>query len=312
MGAETPIDDAGSGELELAELGKKLQAVQLETEVQAVQLETEVTEAQDGETVTETASSNWQPLRGPNPKHSQVPSLVSIGTVGHPVSCGTPCRYVKRKGGCRDGSACLNCHLCFWVRHQEEQQVARRAQANKKPISSLGTVGHPISCGEPCLLAWSEGGCPAGSSCRRCHRCTPGALGALPAPSVQACPAAASHPAASHPAASHPAASHPAASHQGQAGAATQRRGSVGTYTGRYQEGETLQAAGPGHAIRVFSVGSFGHPLTCAEACKYARKPKGCKDGRFCTRCHICHWHRHPPPTQLPSTRWEGVIHETL
>lgn len=140
MGAETPIDDAGSGELELAELGKKLQAVQLETGVQAVQLETEVTEAQDGETVTETASSNWQPLRAPNPKHSQVPSLVSMGTVGHPVSCGTPCRYVKRKGGCRDGSACLNCHLCFWVRHQEEQQVARRAQANKKPISSLGTV----------------------------------------------------------------------------------------------------------------------------------------------------------------------------
>lgn len=287
MGAETPIDDAaGSGALELAEsLGQKLQAMQLTGRE---------TEAQDGETGTETASSSWQ---RPHGTYSQVPSQVSIGTVGHPVSCATPCRYIKRKGGCRDGSACLNCHLCFWVRHQEEQHVARRAQASKKPISSLGTVGHPIACGEPCLLAWSAGGCPAGSSCKKCHRCTPGAS---LAPSVEACPAA-----------SQAAASQAAASQPGPAGqAATQCRRSSGA--GRCQEGEILQAAGPGHAIRVFSVGSFGHPLTCAEACKYARKPKGCKDGRYCTRCHICHWHRHPPPTQLPSTRWEGFIHETL
>ncbi|CAD7953246.1 unnamed protein product [Amoebophrya sp. A120] len=41
------------------------------------------------------------------------------------------------------------------------------------------------------------------------------------------------------------------------------------------------------------SVGSVGHPLTCGEACKYARKPKGCKDGAHCKRCHHCVWSRY-------------------
>lgn len=40
------------------------------------------------------------------------------------------------------------------------------------------------------------------------------------------------------------------------------------------------------------SVGSVGHPLACAEACKYARKTRGCKDGAACSRCHYCEWNR--------------------
>jgi hypothetical protein len=40
------------------------------------------------------------------------------------------------------------------------------------------------------------------------------------------------------------------------------------------------------------SVGSVGHPKCCGEPCKYARKPRGCKDGVNCTRCHICKWSR--------------------
>lgn len=41
------------------------------------------------------------------------------------------------------------------------------------------------------------------------------------------------------------------------------------------------------------SVGSVGHPYTCAQACKYAQKPRGCKDGADCTHCHHCKWHRY-------------------
>mmetsp|Transcript_53379 Transcript_53379/g.135422 ORF Transcript_53379/g.135422 Transcript_53379/m.135422 type:complete len:80 (+) Transcript_53379:125-364(+) len=41
------------------------------------------------------------------------------------------------------------------------------------------------------------------------------------------------------------------------------------------------------------SVGTIGHPFNCALACKYARKPKGCKDGSSCSRCHECEWNRH-------------------
>jgi len=41
------------------------------------------------------------------------------------------------------------------------------------------------------------------------------------------------------------------------------------------------------------SQGSIGHPYSCAEACKYAKKRKGCKDGALCDHCHLCTWKRY-------------------
>jgi len=38
------------------------------------------------------------------------------------------------------------------------------------------------------------------------------------------------------------------------------------------------------------SIGSRGHPYLCAEACKYVKKARGCKDGANCNRCHVCSW----------------------
>lgn len=40
------------------------------------------------------------------------------------------------------------------------------------------------------------------------------------------------------------------------------------------------------------SVGSLGHPLSCAPACKYVWRSRGCKEGFACTRCHICRYAR--------------------
>lgn len=40
----------------------------------------------------------------------------SVGSIGHPYDCHPACKYVKRKGGCRDGWQCLNCHICQWTR----------------------------------------------------------------------------------------------------------------------------------------------------------------------------------------------------
>jgi len=45
-------------------------------------------------------------------------------------------------------------------------------------------------------------------------------------------------------------------------------------------------------AKTLFSKGSIGHPFSCAKACKYAKKKKGCKDGDLCDRCHLCDWKR--------------------
>jgi len=52
------------------------------------------------------------------------------------------------------------------------------------------------------------------------------------------------------------------------------------------QEGEEEDEQEP-----VPSIGSKGHKQgKCADACKYACKPRGCKDGLSCTRCHLCDW----------------------
>lgn len=49
------------------------------------------------------------------------PFVISMGTVGHPVSCGMACKYVKRKSGCRDGAQCKQCHKCIWRRGLPEK-----------------------------------------------------------------------------------------------------------------------------------------------------------------------------------------------
>ncbi|CAE7783097.1 unnamed protein product [Symbiodinium pilosum] len=42
------------------------------------------------------------------------------------------------------------------------------------------------------------------------------------------------------------------------------------------------------------SYGSQGHPFSCGQACKYAAKGKGCKDGANCDHCHLCKWKKTP------------------
>jgi len=53
-----------------------------------------------------------------------------------------------------------------------------------------------------------------------------------------------------------------------------------------------LVSAYGGNGLDAPSVGSLGHPHHCANACKYAHKGRGCKDGASCTRCHLCPWRR--------------------
>merc|ERR1712032_636928 len=47
------------------------------------------------------------------------------------------------------------------------------------------------------------------------------------------------------------------------------------------------------NARPLVSKGSVGHPYSCAEACKYAKKKKGCKDRALCDHCHLCDWKRY-------------------
>jgi len=44
--------------------------------------------------------------------------LSSAGSVGHPHSCGGPCKFHTQKK-CKEGASCSRCHLCHWTRAGE-------------------------------------------------------------------------------------------------------------------------------------------------------------------------------------------------
>mmetsp|Transcript_6479 Transcript_6479/g.11246 ORF Transcript_6479/g.11246 Transcript_6479/m.11246 type:complete len:258 (+) Transcript_6479:95-868(+) len=60
------------------------------------------------------------------------------------------------------------------------------------------------------------------------------------------------------------------------------------TPTDSANDGATESVEGDGPP----SIGSMGHPYLCADACKYVKKARGCKDGANCNRCHICSWNQ--------------------
>lgn len=95
---------------------------------------------------------------------------LSLGSIGHPHSCAEACRYIKRKGGCLDSARCTRCHLCFWTRVSDKPVVPPEI-TGEQAIVSLGTKGHPYTCGEACRYARRKGGCRDGASCINCHAC---------------------------------------------------------------------------------------------------------------------------------------------
>jgi len=51
--------------------------------------------------------------------------VLSIGSVGHPYSCGPPCKYSRKGHACKDGADCSHCHACVWRRSDERRAQAR-------------------------------------------------------------------------------------------------------------------------------------------------------------------------------------------
>lgn len=235
----------------------------------------------------------------------------SVGTIGHPHTCGEPCKYVRRRSGCRDGSACTNCHACQWRRkplatdeeadaedyeedyeqdykqdymqdyeQKQEEYTAPEgygAQLGADDLScwpcntwvsgldtatlrsiippppgldlgddtpnapgwstepaaecpSIGSIGHPHSCGNACKYVNRAGGCKDGYNCQQCHVC-------------------------------------------------------------RWQR-KVAEPAEAAKAAVETSLGSIGHPHNCTTPCKYVRRKGGCRDGAQCPHCHVCRWSR--------------------
>jgi len=98
----------------------------------------------------------------------------SLGSYGHPNGCGSPCKYIWKKRGCRDGPNCSHCHLCpkppqFGNGNELTQGQPRTKLAPKR--WSVGSTGHPHSCSSPCKYNSKKAGCKDGKLCDRCHIC---------------------------------------------------------------------------------------------------------------------------------------------
>jgi len=55
--------------------------------------------------------------RSPSPEYAHNDSWwPTIGSKGHPLCCQSPCKYVRKRRGCKDGLNCTRCHLCYFTK----------------------------------------------------------------------------------------------------------------------------------------------------------------------------------------------------
>jgi len=114
----------------------------------------------------------------------RTPMHLSLGSIEHPHKCASACRYVKRKGGCRDGTQCQHCHLCFWRRDREQEGAESVSdhpatesstdladREGMATVVSCGTIGHPYTCAPACRYIRRKMGCRNGAHCPNCHAC---------------------------------------------------------------------------------------------------------------------------------------------
>jgi len=305
-------------------------------------------------------------------------SQFSVGSAGHPHSCAAACRYVKRRGGCREGIHCTKCHLCFWRRDADKESATSSGQPHAaiegsagstassrmqvEPSSaevsmnfvppmkgdegvmavgsssssstgsvlvSVGTLGHPQSCGPPCRYVRRKGGCRDGANCPNCHACHwcrelpadhAGGVGRGTRPGFFAEQGQTlqgliqqflefranelSGSSASRPAVS---------SSDGEGLGSKPLEGCVvekGLAALRDVDAwqcempcdavpgsSSIDAVRTQEAVDCPSIGSVGHPYSCRKPCKYHRKATGCREGQLCVCCHLCEYQRHRKPS---------------
>mmetsp|Transcript_31150 Transcript_31150/g.58436 ORF Transcript_31150/g.58436 Transcript_31150/m.58436 type:complete len:223 (+) Transcript_31150:141-809(+) len=136
---------------------------------------------------------------------------------------------------------------------QSMASLATLGGGDEQDNFSLGSRGHPNRCKPACRFHRRKGGCREGAACKFCHECI---------------------------------FLEPEATYLG-----VSLHGAGSSSVAPVPPGAMQRA---GASEREYpSVGSFGHPVSCAPPCKYNSKSKGCKDGAACDHCHLCRWKRH-------------------
>eukprot|EP00405_Crypthecodinium_cohnii_P010159 CAMPEP_0206426278 /NCGR_PEP_ID=MMETSP0324_2-20121206/4280_1 /ASSEMBLY_ACC=CAM_ASM_000836 /TAXON_ID=2866 /ORGANISM="Crypthecodinium cohnii, Strain Seligo" /LENGTH=264 /DNA_ID=CAMNT_0053891197 /DNA_START=163 /DNA_END=957 /DNA_ORIENTATION=- len=63
----------------------------------------------------------------------------SVGSMNHPHGCADFCKYAKKAKGCKDGDACVRCHICTCKKPkqvaQSSSEPSKTKQKNKKNIN---------------------------------------------------------------------------------------------------------------------------------------------------------------------------------
>lgn len=70
----------------------------------------------------------------------QFQELPSRGSFGHPYYCGAPCKYARRKATCREGFACLSCHICKWTRKTHGLRGWERLAAEEPDVNEVNNI----------------------------------------------------------------------------------------------------------------------------------------------------------------------------
>ncbi|CAE7250857.1 unnamed protein product, partial [Symbiodinium necroappetens] len=102
----------------------------------------------------------------------------SLGTRGHPNKCKPACRFHRRRGGCREGASCKFCHECVFSDSDPNYlgvplhslgsassvctpvpPGAMQRPSSEGDYPSIGSIGHPFSCGPPCKYNSKPKGC---------------------------------------------------------------------------------------------------------------------------------------------------------
>jgi len=60
----------------------------------------------------------------------------SCGSVGHPMTCASPCKFFWKRRGCKDGGLCKRCHICPW------SETPTRAARDTPPATDRGSQKH--------------------------------------------------------------------------------------------------------------------------------------------------------------------------
>jgi len=91
------------------------------------------------------AATKVSPAPPMPPTTTEADSGSSVGTNGHPHSCGQPCKYFWKANGCKDGEACTRCHICKWTRPKKKTATVVTLGSSAPEVASCSTSSGPTT-----------------------------------------------------------------------------------------------------------------------------------------------------------------------